>query len=118
MRKTLKALAAFSFLAMPALAGAPEIVNAAAQKVGDNWRFDVTVRHADTGWDHYADGWTVYAPDGTELGYRKLLHPHESEQPFTRSLGGVRIPNGVTQVKIRAHDNVHGDGPMFTLTLP
>ena len=31
------------------------------------WRFDVTVRHADEGWDHYADKWDVVAPDGTVL---------------------------------------------------
>lgn len=118
MSKTLKTLAALAVLASPALAGAPEVVGAQAAKVGDGWRFDVTVRHGDTGWDHYADGWTVFAPDGTQLGYRKLLHPHENEQPFTRSLGGVQIPGGVTQVIIRAHDSVHGDGPNFVLNLP
>ena len=43
----------------------------------------VTVQHADTGWDHYADAWEVLAPDGTVLGTRTLLHPHTDEQPFT-----------------------------------
>ena len=27
----------------------------------------MTVRHADTGWDHYADKWDVVAPDGAVL---------------------------------------------------
>jgi hypothetical protein len=48
---------------------------------GGTYRFDVTVQHADTGWDHYADAWEVLAPDGTVLGARRLLHPHTEEQP-------------------------------------
>jgi hypothetical protein len=52
----------------------------------------------------------VLSLDGTLLATRTLLHPHETEQPFTRSLGGVAIPDGVATVEIRAHDSVHGYG--------
>ncbi len=92
-----------------AAAGEVEIVVAAARQEADGtYRFSVTLRHADTGWDHYADKWDVVAPDGTVLGTRVLLHPHQDEQPFTRSLSGVRVPKGVKRVTIRAHDKVHG----------
>ena len=70
----------------------------------------VTVRHADTGWDHYADAWEVVGPDGTVYGKRVLYHPHVNEQPFTRSLDGVKIPENVGSVTVRAHDSVHGLG--------
>ena len=70
------------------------------------YSFDVTVRHADEGWDHYANKWDGVAPDGTVLGTRTLHHPHVNEQPFTRSLSGVRIPDGVEKVTLRAHDSV------------
>lgn len=73
-------------------------------------RFEVTVRHADEGWDHYADRWEVLAPDGRVLATRVLLHPHVGEQPFTRTLAGVTIPPGVERVHLRAHDLVHGFG--------
>ena len=82
----------------------------AAQESAGVWRFDVTVAHADEGWDHYADTWEVVEPDGTVLGTRVLLHPHESEQPVTRSLGGVAIPEGIDRVIVRAHDSAHGLG--------
>ena len=49
---------------------------------GGQWRFDVTVRHADAGWDHYADRWVVVAPGGQVLGTRVLLNPHENKQPY------------------------------------
>ncbi len=68
------------------------------------------MKHDDTGWDHYADKWDVMAPNGTVLGTRTLYHPHVEEQPFTRSLSGVRIPDGVTSVIVRAHDLEHGYG--------
>jgi hypothetical protein len=92
-----------------ATAGEVEIVVAAArQEVNGAYRFSVTLRHTDTGWDHYADKWDIVAPDGTVLGTRVLLHPHENEQPFTRSLSGVQVPKDVKRVSIRAHDKVHG----------
>ena len=90
-------------------------------KVTDNqgsFRFDVTLEHADTGWDHYAVGWEVMSPAGDVLGKRVLAHPHVDEQPFTRSLSGVRIPQGVNTVTIRAHDSVHGyNKEMFEVDL-
>ena len=70
--------------------------------------FSVTLEHNDQGWDHYADQWDVVTLDGKLLKSRVLYHPHENEQPFTRSLSGVMIPPGEKQVKIRARDSVHG----------
>lgn len=101
-----------------AIADVPRVVQAAGTLSGGTWRFDVTVSHADEGWDHYADAWEIAAPDGTVLGTRALAHPHETEQPFTRSLGGVEIPRSVTKVVIRAHDRVHGWGEAVSYTLP
>lgn len=72
--------------------------------------FTVTVRHADTGWRHYADGFEVLGPDGAVLGTRVLQHPHVHEQPFTRTLAGVEIPPGVERVTVRARDSVHAYG--------
>jgi hypothetical protein len=89
----------------------------AVQASDGSWTFHVTVRHPDTGWEDYADGWDVLAPDGTVLKpdpsspfTRLLLHPHETEQPFTRSQSGIIIPPDVTQVRVRAHDLVDGFG--------
>ena len=84
---------------------------------GGVYSFHVTLRHADTGWEHYADRWEVIGKNGKVLGKRVLLHPHVNEQPFTRSLSGVRIPEGTTSVTIRAHDKVHGYGG-HEVTLP
>ncbi len=96
-----------------------EIVDVeAVPEAGGTWRFSVTVRHDDEGWDHYADKWQVLAPDGTVLGERVLLHPHVDEQPFTRSLGGVAIPEDLEVVEVRAHDTVDGWGPVLRYTLP
>jgi len=96
-----------------AMAGEPRVTAATATREGATWRFEVTVAHADTGWEHYADGWEIATPDGSRLGYRELLHPHVTEQPFTRSLGGVAIPAELGRVTIRAHDSLHGWGEPF-----
>ncbi len=102
-----------------AMAGEVEVVGAEATQQSDgSWRFSVTLLHDDNGWDHYADRWDVVGPDGTVYGERVLLHPHDNEQPFTRSLSGVVIPDNVDEVVIRGHDKVHElGGKEMTLKL-
>jgi len=104
---TLAALAAIASLSS-ATAGGVDIKGVEMRASGDGYRFSVTVEHGDDGWDHYADAWEVRLADGTVLGTRILAHPHVNEQPFTRSLSGVVIPDGVNEVLIFARDSVHG----------
>ena len=92
-------------------------VKAVKDSQSNTWTFYVTLEHPDTGWEDYADGWDVVTPDGSVLKFnpddpftRLLLHPHVDEQPFTRSQSGIAIPEGVTQVSVRAHDFVDGFG--------
>ncbi|WP_255509353.1 hypothetical protein [Oceaniovalibus sp. ACAM 378] len=111
IRSTLAAL----MIALPALFASPPafadpaaVVKVSAKPDGDTWTFSVTLRHADKGWDDYADGWRVESAGGKVLGDRPLAHPHENEQPFTRAQSGIRIPEGTTQVLIRARTTVEG----------
>jgi hypothetical protein len=97
-------------LAGPALAGPADVTKVEVVKTGDHYRFDVTVRHDDTGPEHYADRWEVLLTDGTVIGTRILLQPHVGEQPFTRSLGGVKIPDSERSVRVRARDVISGYG--------
>lgn len=90
------------------LAGDVAVVKTVFEKRGESWTVNTTLRHADTGWSHYADAWRVVDEKGKILGTRTLYHPHENEQPFTRSLGNVQIPNGVSVVFVEAHDKEHG----------
>ncbi len=96
------------------------MVNATAVNTGnDTWRIEATVRHADEGWDHYANVFEVLEPMGRVLGVRELLHPHVNEQPFRRSLGRVTIPAGTAYIVVRAKDSVHEYGGMeFRIDLP
>lgn len=88
-----------------------KILAAEFNSSGDNqWSVSVTLKHNDTGWDHYADNWRVVDGEGNVLGDRVLYHPHVDEQPFTR-LGVAKIPEGITTVYIEAHDKVHGWTP-------
>jgi pyruvate-formate lyase-activating enzyme len=109
-----------SFLATQVLAGEADVVKADVTPQADgSYRFDVTVRHGDEGWDHYADAWEVLSEDGKVLAVRVLAHPHVNEQPFTRSLSGVEIPAGMSRVVVRAKDSVHGyGGETVTVKVP
>lgn len=101
-------LAVLTAFALPALADQPEVIAVKAEKVGMVWNFHVTLAHPDVGWDHYADGWEVLDARGNRLGYRELLHPHVTEQPFTRALSGIAIADGTREVFIRARCSQDG----------
>jgi len=91
--------------------GEADVVEVKVNDDGKNlFSFTVSVLHRDSGWEHYANKWDVVDEAGTILGTRTLYHPHVDEQPFTRSLSGVEIPEQVKTVTIRAHDSVHGYG--------
>ena len=95
-------------VATTASADPVEIKGVTTSKAGDAWRFDVTLLHPDAGWDHYADAWEIVDENGTRIGIRELAHPHVNEQPFTRSLNGVTIPDGIKTVYVRARCNDNG----------
>lgn len=101
--------------------GCAHVVGASAQQsstADETWTISATVSSTETGWDKYADEWQVRAGEQV-LGTRILAHPHVNEQPFTRSLPNVVIPEDVTQVVIAARDSVLGYcGDEFTLELP
>lgn len=94
-----------------ARASEADVRSVKAEPVGQGrWRLSVTVAHADSGRDHYADRWEVFDEAGEVLDTRVLAHPHVAEQPFTRSLTTDKIPATLNQVRIRAHCSVHGHG--------
>ncbi len=110
--KNFKLTLVFSLLIISTsiMAGEADVIKVKFNKRKDTYTFNVTVKHHDTGWSHYANRWEVLAPDGTILATRVLLHPHSHEQPFTRSMSGIRIPKDLDYVTVRAHDLVHGYG--------
>lgn len=101
-------------------AGEADVIDVKVRRVSAGvYNFDVTVKSNDTGWSHYADAFEVLGPDGRVLGQRILFHPHETEQPFTRDLYGVKIPAGVTEVTVRARHKPRGyDGLTRKVVLP
>jgi len=103
----------------PARAGEADVLEVEVTAAGEGYRFAVTVAHADEGWDHYADRFEILTPAGEILGVRTLHHPHVDEQPFTRSLSGVIVPDDLDRIVVRARDSVHGyGGQSVELALP
>ena len=106
--------------------GDADVLEVIATHNGNNgWTFSVTVAHPDTGWDEYCNGWDVVTNSGQVLKQRSsdpftrlLHHPHETEQPFTRSQSGIEVPEGTTTLTVRAHDLKNGfGGKVITLDL-
>ncbi len=109
MRYLLGIVMASLVLTKISFAGEADVVDVKVSGASGSYNFSVTVKHADEGWDHFANRWEVVGEDGTVYGTRILAHPHVNEQPFTRS-GSIKIPEGVKTVIVRANDSVHGLG--------
>lgn len=111
IKSPLFALSTLLILSWSAHADSPRVVSAKLIEIGKNtYRVEVTLIHADTGWEHYADKWEVMGPDDIIIAKRVLYHPHVDEQPFTRSLSGVKLGPNLRFVRIRPHDKQHGYG--------
>lgn len=111
----------FLLVSIPAAtSGEADVVNVVVRDRADGtYLFDVTVKHADEGWEHYANAFEIVDAAGTVLARRVLAHPHVDEQPFTRSLSRVEVPAGLTEVTVRAVDSVHGiGGATMVVALP
>jgi hypothetical protein len=73
------------------------------------WNFSVTVEHADTGWDHYANLWQIIDGEtGRVIAERVLAHPHVEAQPFSRSLRNIELSDDLRFLVVRARCNEHG----------
>ncbi len=81
------------------------------------YSFAVKILHEDSGWEHYVNRYEVLDSEGNILATRTLWHPHENEQPFTRSLSNVEVKN-MEKVYIRANDSVDGYSKLFEVRLP
>lgn len=88
----------------------PDVVDAEVERTGEAYRVSATISSPYDGPERYADAFRVLSPDGTVLGVRELLHDHAGEQPFTRSLDGVEIPEGVEEVIVEGRDLANGWG--------
>lgn len=108
------------FMSLQGQAGQTEVINVDVRKLGtEQFNFTVTLRHADSGWEHYANKWEVVDSDGNIYGTRILHHPHVNEQPFTRSLSHVVIPRNIRSIIIRGYDSIHGKGEQeYKVELP
>jgi hypothetical protein len=101
------------------LASEADVIDAKVIRGDDgSFTFNVTVQHADEGWNHYADHWLILDNNEQVIAARKLMHPHVKEQPFTRSLSYIQIPDEITEVTIRAHcsvDNYSGENMLVKI---
>ena len=90
-------------LSSAAVADEPKILSVNAEKSGMGWNISVEISHPDTGWDHFSDKWEILDIEGKVLATRDLSHPHVTEQPFTRTVSNVMLPDGTRIIHVRAH---------------
>jgi hypothetical protein len=95
------------------------VIDAEATKNGDTWTFALTVRSDDISTTEFGDSWELRTLDGEVIATRVLAHEHMNEQPFTRSMSGIVIPEGITTVIGVAHHSVGGYcGETLEIQLP
>ncbi|GAC1553555.1 MAG: hypothetical protein NVS2B7_29540 [Herpetosiphon sp.] len=82
-----------------------------------NFDLSVTVASPYDTPERYADGWRVLGPDRQMLGENTVTHDHASEQPFTRTQGGLVIPAGIQSITVEGRDKSNGYGGK-TVTIP
>ena len=88
----------------------PDVLAAEVTESDGSYTIAATISSPYDSEDRYADAFRVVGPDGAELWVRELTHPHADEQPFTRTLAGIEIPEGITEVTVEGRDLRNGWG--------
>ncbi len=88
----------------------PDVLSAELGATGETWRLSATLSSPYDTPERYADAFRALAEDGTPLGVRELAHDHANEQPFTRSLAGLLIPDDVERITVQGRDQRYGWG--------
>ncbi|WP_157965651.1 hypothetical protein [Euzebya rosea] len=97
----------------------PDVIDAELARSGEAWTLSATISSPYDSPERYADAFRALAPDGSELGVRVLTHDHANEQPFTRSLTGLVIPDGVEEITVEGRDLANGwGGRTVTVAVP
>lgn len=98
----------------------PDVVAVQVQaRSANTFDFDVTVSSPYDSPRRYADAFRVLGPKGEVYGERLLAHDHAGEQPFTRDLHGVQVPQGIKRVTVQGRDQRFGyGGKTFETQLP
>lgn len=97
----------------------PDVLDVVVTGGDGSYGFGVTLSSPYDSEERYADAWRVVGDDGTVYGVRELLHDHAGEQPFSRRLEGLEIPETVERVTIQGRDSVYGwGGETVEVTLP
>lgn len=88
----------------------PDVIDVTVSRSGAEFSFAVTVSSPYDTPERYADAFRVRSADGEVYGVNELTHDHATEQPFTRTLSGVALPAGVTEVVVEGRDQANGWG--------
>ncbi|HUG85514.1 MAG TPA: hypothetical protein VMM13_13170 [Euzebya sp.] len=97
----------------------PDVIQAQLAASGDAWRLTATLSSPYDSPERYADAFRAATEDGTQLGVRELLHDHAGEQPFTRSLEDLQIPEDIDRIVVQGRDLEHGwGGQTVTVEVP
>lgn len=96
----------------------PDVV--AAEVLGEDgiFSFEVTLSSPYDSADRHTDAFRVIGDDGVVYGLREMAFQHTGEQVYSRTLHGVEIPEGVTEVTIEGRDSTYGwGGEVATLAI-
>ncbi|TCS43676.1 hypothetical protein [Reinekea marinisedimentorum] len=97
----------------------PDVIEVVIIPTGTSYTFNVTLSSPYDSASRYADAFRVMSANGEVYGVRELLHDHAYEQPFTRALRQVEIPQGVAEVIVEGRDQKYGwGGKTVTISLP
>lgn len=88
----------------------PDVIAAELESTDGMWRLHATLSSPYDTPERYADAFRALTEDGRVLGVRELAHDHANEQPFTRSLTDLQIPDGVERITVQGRDQRYGWG--------
>lgn len=109
MSRALGSLLLF-LLVTTAQAGEPRVSWVEVTEEVRSYTVTAVLEHDDEAAYHFLDGWRVTTPEGEVLAEQIFRHPRPQAPPRRATLSGIQLPEGVTRLRLEAHDRLHGWG--------
>jgi hypothetical protein len=107
------AFAAPPWMQYPDVRDEPKVLFVKLWRFKNQYWYEITFEHDDTGWDHYVDYWTVVDDRNRPIQKIWTGRPTPGGWPFKHTTRSLVVPTGVNTLVFKAHCKIHGMGTQW-----
>ena len=102
--------AAPPWMQYPDVRDEPKVLFVKLWRFKNQYWYEITFEHDDTGWDHFVNWWVVVDDKNRPIQKGVIDRPTPGGWPFKHTTRSLVVPTGVNTLIFKAHCKIHGYG--------